>query len=81
VLIELLLALIEDALKFWPVNDSTEKSLTFVLNPASEDVVNVLALKDPVLKVFVNAARVRVLPTEKNGIFTLLVRVIDACIE
>jgi hypothetical protein len=81
VFIKLLLALIEDALKFWPPNDSTENPLTFVLKPTSEDVVNVLALKDPVLKVFVNAVRAVVRAREKNGIFTLLVSVIEACIE
>ena len=44
-------------------------------------MVNVLALKDAVLKVFVNAAFVRVRATENCEIFVLLVRVIKACIE
>lgn len=81
VLMKLLLPRIEDALKGWPLNDSTENPVTFVLDPISDDVAKVLALKDAVLKVFVNAACVRVRATENCEIFVLLVRVIKACIE
>ena len=81
VLMKLLPAVIDVPLKELPVIDSTENPLTFVLEPIKDDVVKVLALKDAVLKVFVNAACVTVCATENCEIFVLLVLVIKPCKE